>query len=129
MSSYFVWLNRGKQSLVADIKQPEDAALLHRHSGAGRRVHPEPGARCRGARGFGSEALRARHPRLITVDISGYGESRKCYAGMKAYDLLVQAESGLAMHHRPSRPGPGASACRSATSPAAWRRMPGCWRR
>ena len=42
LSSYFVWLNRGKQSLVADIKQPDDAALLHRILGAGRRVHPEP---------------------------------------------------------------------------------------
>jgi crotonobetainyl-CoA:carnitine CoA-transferase CaiB-like acyl-CoA transferase len=45
--------------------------------------------------GFGSAELRAQHPRLITVDISGYGEDGP-YAGMKAYDLLVQAESGLA---------------------------------
>jgi crotonobetainyl-CoA:carnitine CoA-transferase CaiB-like acyl-CoA transferase len=45
--------------------------------------------------GFGSAALRERHPRLITVDISGYGEEGE-YASMKAYDLLVQAESGLA---------------------------------
>jgi crotonobetainyl-CoA:carnitine CoA-transferase CaiB-like acyl-CoA transferase len=53
-----------------------------------------PGAAARA--GFGSEALRARHERLITVDISGYGETGE-YATMKAYDLLVQAEAGLAM--------------------------------
>ena len=62
--------------------------------------------------GFGSEALRARHPRLITVDISGYGESGD-YAKMKAYDLLVQAESGLcSVTGRPEGPGRvGVSAC------------------
>ena len=47
LSSYFVWLNRGKQSLVADIKQPDDAALLHRILAADGRVHPEPGTRRR----------------------------------------------------------------------------------
>ena len=96
MSSYFVWLNRGKESLVADIKQPNDAALLHRLlSRADVFIQNlAPGAAARS--GFGSEALRARHDRLITVDISGYGETGE-YATMKAYDLLVQAEAGLAM--------------------------------
>ena len=96
MSSYFVWLNRGKESLVADIKQPADAALLHRLlSRADVFIQNlAPGAAARS--GFGSEALRARHERLITVDISGYGETGE-YATMKAYDLLVQAEAGLAM--------------------------------
>ncbi len=96
LSSYFVWLNRGKQSLVADIKQPADAALLHRLlSRADVFIQNlAPGAAARS--GFGSEALRARHDRLITVDISGYGETGE-YATMKAYDLLVQAEAGLAM--------------------------------
>ena len=96
MSSYFVWLNRGKESLVADIKQPNDAALLHRLlSRADVFIQNlAPGAAARS--GFGSEALRARHERLITVDISGYGETGE-YATMKAYDLLVQAEAGLAM--------------------------------
>jgi itaconate CoA-transferase len=95
-SSYFVWLNRGKESLVADIKQPADAALLHRLlSRADVFIQNlAPGAAARS--GFGSEALRARHDRLITVDISGYGETSE-YATMKAYDLLVQAEAGLAM--------------------------------
>lgn len=96
LSSYFVWLNRGKESLVADIKKPEDAALLH-HLLERADVFIQnlaPGAA--GRAGFGSAALRAKHPRLITVDISGYGETGE-YATMKAYDLLVQAESGLAM--------------------------------
>src|SRR3954451_14148545 len=104
-SSYFVWLNRGKESLVADIKQPEDAALLHRLLAKADVFiqNLAPGAAARS--GFGAEALRARHERLITVDISGYGETGD-YASMKAYDLLVQAEAGLAMvTGRPEGPG------------------------
>lgn len=111
-SSYFVWLNRGKQSLVADIKQPADAALLHAILAKADVFiqNLAPGAAARS--GFGSEALRERYPRLITVDISGYGEAGE-YAGMKAYDLLVQAESGLAMvTGHPAGPGRvGVSAC------------------
>jgi itaconate CoA-transferase len=107
MASYFVWLNRGKQSLVADIKKPEDSALLHRLLAKADVFiqNLAPGAAARA--GFGSDALRAQHARLITVDISGYGDVGD-YASMKAYDLLV------------SRP---------ATSPAGWRRMPACWKR
>ena len=111
-SSYFVWLNRGKQSLVADIKQPADAALLHAILAKADVFiqNLAPGAAARS--GFGSEALRVRYPRLITVDISGYGEAGE-YAGMKAYDLLVQAESGLAMvTGHPAGPGRvGVSVC------------------
>jgi crotonobetainyl-CoA:carnitine CoA-transferase CaiB-like acyl-CoA transferase len=105
LSSYFVWLNRGKESLVADIKQKEDAALLHRLLAKADVFiqNLAPGAAARS--GFGAEALRARHERLITVDITGYGETGD-YASMKAYDLLVQAESGLAMvTGRPEGPG------------------------
>jgi itaconate CoA-transferase len=105
LSSYFVWLNRGKQSLVADIKQPDDAALLHRLLAKADVFiqNLAPGAAARS--GFGSEALRAQYERLITVDISGYGETGE-YATMKAYDLLVQAESGLAMvTGHPAGPG------------------------
>ena len=120
LSSYFVWLNRGKQSLVADIKQPADAALLHNIlSKADVFIQNlAPGAAARS--GFGSEALRAKYPRLITVDISGYGDSGD-YATMKAYDLLVQAESGLAMvTGRPEGPGRvGVSACDIACGMAA----------
>ena len=112
MATYFVWLNRGKQSLVADIKDEHDSALLHRIL-----VRADvfiqnlaPGAAARA--GFGSDTLRARHPRLITLDISGYGDHGE-YAAMKAYDLLVQAESGLAMiTGHPAGPGRvGVSAC------------------
>lgn len=104
-SSYFVWLNRGKQSLVADIKNPSDAALLHRILARADVFiqNLAPGAAARA--GFGSDELRRRYPRLITVDISGYGDSGD-YASMKAYDLLVQAESGLAMvTGHPAGPG------------------------
>ena len=93
-ASYFVWLNRGKESLVVDIKSEDDAALLHRIlSSADVFIQNlAPGAAARA--GFGADELRQHHPRLITVDISGYGDSGS-YADMKAYDLLVQAESGL----------------------------------
>jgi itaconate CoA-transferase len=104
-SSYFVWLNRGKQSLVADIKQPADAALLHRLLAKADVFiqNLAPGAAERA--GFGAEALRERYPRLITVDISGYGAGH-AYTEMKAYDLLVQAESGLAsITDHPAGPG------------------------
>jgi itaconate CoA-transferase len=105
LSSYFVWLNRGKESLVADIKQPQDAALLHRLVARADVFiqNLAPGAAARS--GFGSDDLRAKNQRLITVDISGYGETGE-YATMKAYDLLVQAESGLAMvTGHPAGPG------------------------
>ena len=104
-SSYFVWLNRGKQSLAADIKHPDDNALLHRIlSRADVFVQNlAPGAAERA--GFGSAALRERYPRLITLDISGYGAGHS-YADMKAYDLLVQAETGLAgITGHPAGPG------------------------
>jgi len=120
LSSYFVWLNRGKQSLVADIKQPGDAALLHRLLTRADVFiqNLAPGAAARA--GFGSDALRERYPRLITVDISGYGDTGD-YATMKAYDLLVQAESGLAMiTGHPAGPGRvGVSACDIACGMAA----------
>jgi crotonobetainyl-CoA:carnitine CoA-transferase CaiB-like acyl-CoA transferase len=120
LSSYFVWLNRGKQSLVADIKNPEDAALLHRVlSKADVFIQNlAPGAAARA--GFGSDALRQTYPRLITVDISGYGTGHS-YAEMKAYDLLVQAESGLAnITGHPAGPGRvGVSVCDIACGMAA----------
>ena len=105
LSSYFVWLNRGKQSLVADIKAPDDAALLHRILMRADVFiqNLAPGAAERA--GFGSAALREANPRLITMDISGYGDAPS-YQSMKAYDLLVQAESGLAsITGHPAGPG------------------------
>src|SRR5919202_3355198 len=111
-SSYFVWLNRGKESLCLDIKNPEDKALLEKLVAKADVFiqNLAPGARARA--GFGSAALREKYPRLITVDISGYGDEGE-YAAMKAYDLLVQAESGLAsVTGRAEGPGRvGVSAC------------------
>jgi crotonobetainyl-CoA:carnitine CoA-transferase CaiB-like acyl-CoA transferase len=104
-SAYFVWLNRGKESIALDLKQESEAALLHRII-ARADVFVQnlaPGAAERA--GFGSAALRERHPRLITCDISGYGEDGP-YSDMKAYDLLVQSETGLAsITGAPERPG------------------------
>lgn len=120
LSSYFVWLNRGKQSLTADIKNPDDLALLLRIAAKADVFiqNLAPGAAARA--GLGSAALRAVNERLITVDISGYGESGP-YAAMKAYDLLVQAESGIAsITGHPAGPGRiGVSACDIACGMAA----------
>ena len=93
-SAYFVWLNRGKESIILDIKKEADAALLHRMiSKADVFVQNlVPGAAARS--GFGSNYLRKQQPKLITCDISGYA-SEGPSAKMKAYDMLVQAETGL----------------------------------
>ena len=111
-SAYFVWLNQGKESLVANIKDADDAALLQRILARADVFiqNLAPGAAARA--GFGSEDLRERYPRLICCDISGYGESG-AYREMKAYDLLVQCESGMAsITGTPEAPGRiGVSAC------------------
>jgi itaconate CoA-transferase len=121
LSSYFVWLNRGKESLVADIKDADDAALLHRLIARADVLiqNLAPGAASRA--GFDGAKLRARYPRLITLDISGYGETG-AYAKKKAYDLLVQAESGLAsVTGLPAAPGRvGVSVCDIACGMAAY---------
>ena len=119
-STYFVWLNRGKQSLTIDIKNPADAALIQRLLAKADVFiqNLAPGAAARA--GLGSEALRAKYPRLITVDISGYGDSGD-YADMKAYDLLVQAETGITtITGHEAGPGRiGVSACDIACGMAA----------
>ncbi|MEJ2623233.1 MAG: CaiB/BaiF CoA-transferase family protein [Pseudolabrys sp.] len=93
-SAYFVWLNRGKESVCLDLRQPESQAVLGRMIAAADVFiqNLAPGAIDR--LGFAPADLRARHPRLITVSISGYGDDGP-YRHLKAYDLLVQAESGL----------------------------------
>jgi len=111
-SSYFVWLNRGKESLCLDIKAPADKALLERLVAQADVFIQNLAPGAMGRAGFGSASLREKYPRLITVDISGYGDDGE-YATMKAYDLLVQAESGLAaITGRAEGPGRvGVSAC------------------
>ena len=94
LSSYFVWLNRSKESLTLDLKQPAGLEVLARLI-ARADVFVQnlaPGAAYR--LGTGSTELRARHPKLITCDISGYGSDGP-FADKKAYDMLVQAEVGL----------------------------------
>ena len=111
-STYFVWLNRGKESIALDIKDPGDRTLLQRMiSRADVFIQNlAPGAAARA--GFDPAELRTRNPRLVTCSISGYGEDGP-YARMKAYDLLVQAETGMAaVTGRPEGPGRvGVSVC------------------
>jgi crotonobetainyl-CoA:carnitine CoA-transferase CaiB-like acyl-CoA transferase len=93
-SAYFVWLNRGKESVCLDLKQEDDRqVLMNMVSQADIFIQNlAPGAVER--LGFGAQALRSRFPRLITCSISGYGDEGPL-RDLKAYDLLVQAESGL----------------------------------
>ncbi len=104
-SAYFVWLNRGKESLILNIKDAKDADLLHRMLAQADIFiqNLAPGAAARA--GFCATDLRKQYPRLICCNISGYGEQGD-YRGMKAYDLLVQCESGLAsITGTPEAPG------------------------
>ena len=104
-SSYFVWLNRGKESVVLDLKAEGDKALLRRLIARADVFIQNliPGAAARA--GFDPAELQRRHPRLVTCSISGYGDSGP-YSGRKAYDLLIQAESGLAsVTGSPDAPG------------------------
>ena len=93
--SYFVWLNRGKESVVLDLMRAEDKVLLSamlRHADVFVQ-NLKPGAV--GKLGFPIAELRKKHPQLICCSITGYGESGPL-AQRKAYDMLIQAESGLA---------------------------------
>jgi formyl-CoA transferase len=94
-SSYFVWLNRGKESVVLDLREETARAQLARLIGHADILvqNLKPGAMARLGLSIGT--LRKKHPKLICCSISGYGEQGPL-AGRKAYDLLVQAESGLA---------------------------------
>ena len=93
-SANFVWLNRGKQSAVLDLAKPDDKALLEAMLGKADVFvqNLKPGALAK--LGFAMARLRKDYPRLICCSISGYGESGP-YAQRKAYDLLIQAESGV----------------------------------
>jgi formyl-CoA transferase len=93
--SYFVWLNRGKESLVLDLTRAEDKALLERMLAKADVFvqNLKPGAVAK--LGFPIERLRRDYPRLIVCSVSGYGDSGP-YAQRKAYDMLIQAEAGVA---------------------------------
>ena len=93
-ASHFVWINRSKESLTLDLKNPHArTALLELLAGADVLLQNlAPGAAAR--MGLSFDALHATHPRLIVCDISGYGDDGP-YRDKKAYDLLIQSEAGF----------------------------------
>ncbi len=94
MASHFVWVNRGKESLTLDLKQPDALdvlkALVAKADVLVQNLAPGAAARM----GLSADALRPTHPALIVCDISGYGEDGP-YRDKKAYDLLIQSEAGF----------------------------------
>ncbi len=94
LSSHFVWVNRSKESVTLDAKHPEAkkilAKLVSRADVFVQNIAPGAAARL----GLGAEELRAKDPRLVWCGISGYGENGP-YSAKRAYDLLVQCETGL----------------------------------
>ena len=94
LSSYFVWLNRSKESLTLDLKRPECAGVLAQLLARADVFVQNLAPGAAGRLGTAPGELRARHPRLIVCSVSGYGSSGP-YAQKKAYDLLVQSEVGL----------------------------------
>ena len=119
-SAYFTWLNRGKESVALDIKADEDRDILLRmlENADVFIQNLLPGALAK--LGLDSASLRERFPRLVTCDITGYGEDGPM-RNAKAYDLLVQCESGLAsVTGTPDGPGRvGVSVCDIATGMTA----------
>lgn len=93
-ASFFVWLNRAKRSIALDLKHPEAAKILDRLVGSADVLLQNLAPGAAGRLGLSHADLAPRHPKLIVCDISGYGESGP-FAQKKAYDLLIQAESGL----------------------------------
>lgn len=106
-SSHFTWINRSKESLALDVKQPQaKAALLQLLKTADVLVQNlAPGAAAR--MGLSYDALKAHNPKLIVCDISGYGSDGP-YRDKKAYDLLIQSEAGfLSITGTPDTPSKG----------------------
>ncbi|WP_432731195.1 CaiB/BaiF CoA transferase family protein [Variovorax sp. W6] len=109
-ASHFVWVNRSKESLTLDLKQPAALAVLQELLADADVLvqNLAPGAAAR--MGLGAQALQAKHPKLIVCDISGYGEDGP-YRDKKAYDLLIQSEAGfLSVTGTPDEP------CKSGNS-------------
>jgi len=109
MAAHFVWLNRGKESVALDLAAPTARAALHRLLSRADVLVSNLGPGATGRLGIGPDDLAARYPRLIGVEISGYGSGGPL-SGKRAYDLLVQAEAGAcAITGRPgepAKPGP-----------------------
>lgn len=119
-SAYFAWLNRGKESAVLDLKDRTDLKLLSAMLKQADVLVQNlvPGALAR--MGLTAQAIAERFPRLIAVSINGYGQDTP-YAPMRAYDMLVQAESGIcAVTGTPETPSKvGVSAADIATGLSA----------
>lgn len=119
-SAYFVWLNRGKESIALDLKSKDDRAILGRILAKAdifiQNLAPGVIERI----GFDPVQLREDNPRLITCSISGYGHEGP-WRDQKAYDLLIQAESGLcAINGTPEAPARvGISVCDIAAGMSA----------
>ncbi len=117
-SSYFTWLNQGKESACLNFKSDPGASVLRRLLGKADVLvqNLSPGALDRA--GFGAQALQSLNPRLIVCNISGYGSDNH----RPGYDLLVQAESGLiSVSGSPGAPGRiGVSLCDIATGLTAY---------
>jgi crotonobetainyl-CoA:carnitine CoA-transferase CaiB-like acyl-CoA transferase len=109
LAAHFVWLNRGKESVVLDLAVPAAREALHALLARADVLISNLGPGATGRLGLGPEQLAARHPRLIGIEISGYGSGGPL-SGKRAYDLLIQAESGAcAVTGRPgepAKPGP-----------------------
>jgi len=103
MSSYFAWVNRGKESIALDLRDDGDRQVMSALLAAADVFIQNLAVGAIERLGFGAESLRSDRPELIVCDLSGYGPDGP-YAKMKAYDLLVQAESGLLSVSGP--PGP-----------------------
>lgn len=115
-ASYFVWLNQGKESVALDLKAPGDMAVMRRML-ARADVFVQNLAHGAAARlGLGAAELRAKDPRLVCCDISGFGPDGP-YAARKAYDLLIQAESGVVEVSG----GPGSAGGSASRSPISAR--------
>jgi itaconate CoA-transferase len=115
MAAHFVWLGRGKESVTLDLKHPAGLEVLHRLLARADVLVSNLGPGATGRLGIDRAALAARYPRLVTLEISGYGTTGPL-AGKRAYDLLVQAEAGACAitgwAGRPAKPGPPvADAC------------------
>lgn len=109
MAAHFVWVNRGKESLTLDLKDPRGLDLLHRLLARADVLvsNLAPGATAR--LGIDPGALTGRHPHLVSVEVTGYGAGGPL-STKRAYDLLVQAEAGVCSitgwEGEPAKPGP-----------------------
>ena len=93
-SSYFVWLNRSKESVALDVKSPQGREILHELAERADVIVQNLGPGAAARLGLSADEVRARDPRKIVVNITGWGSDGP-WADRKAYDLLVQCETGL----------------------------------